>query len=119
MNHSQTFKYFFSSILSSIAYFDFKTLSLSHKKLPEPIEDFFIDPLDKFIVGSSRGGEKISVIDLSNQKVTFEYSISGMPHLSSATYWYDRGQFYFATFHIMSNYISIWKMYPFSLVKKN
>lgn len=98
--------------------FDFFKLNLTHKDLPEPIEDFFIDPLDKFIVGSSRGGKKLSVIDLSNQKVVFDYDISGMPHLSSATYWYDRGEFYFATFHLMTDYITIWKMYPFSFVKK-
>lgn len=103
---------------SELGIFDFKKLKLEHKNLPEPIEDFFIDPLDKFIVGSSRGGKKLSVIDLSNQKVVFDYDISGMPHLSSATYWYDRGEFYFATFHLMTDYITIWKMYPFSFVKK-
>jgi len=101
-----------------IGFFDFTSLKLVHHDLKEPIEDFFIDPLDKFIVGSSRGGKKLSVVDLSNRKVIFDYDISGMPHLSSATYWYDRGQFYFATFHLMTDYITIWKMYDFSFVKK-
>lgn len=97
---------------------DFNTLKVNFKKLNEPIEDFFIDPLDRFIISSSRGGENVSVIRLADQKTVFEYPISGMPHLSSASYWYDKGQFYFATFHIKSNFITIWKMYDWSFVKK-
>lgn len=101
-----------------IGYYNFSKLNLKLKDLPEAIEDFFIDPLDQYLVGTARGGSKLSVVDLANQKVIFEYSMGGMPHLSSATYWYDRGEFYFATFHIQSNYISVWKMYPFSFIKK-
>ena len=101
-----------------IGYFDFKKLKTNYRKIKEPIEDFFIDPLDHFIISSSRGGENVSVIDLSNQKTVFEYPITGMPHLSSASYWYDKGQFYFATFHIKSNFISIWKMYDWKFEKK-
>lgn len=100
-----------------IGYFDFNKLSISYKKLNETIEDFFIDPLDRFIIGTSRNGEYVSVVDLSNQKTVFEKASSGMPHLSSASYWYDKGEFYFATFHIKSNFISIWKMYNWEFVK--
>lgn len=102
---------------SQIGYFDFNKLNISYKKLNETIEDFFIDPLDKFIIGSSRNGDYISVIDLKNQKTIFEKASSGMPHLSSASYWYDKGEFYFATFHIKSNFISVWKMYKWDFVK--
>lgn len=101
-----------------LAEIDFDTLKLNTKKLNEAVEDFFIDPLDRFIIASSRNGENVSVIQLLDQKVVFEKSISGMPHLSSASFWYDNGQFYFATFHIKSNFISIWKMYDWSFVKK-
>jgi mono/diheme cytochrome c family protein len=104
--------------LPLIGYFDFKSLKTTYKNLKVPIEDFFIDPLDKFIISSSRGGENVSVIDLENQKTVFDFPISGMPHLSSASYWYDKGQFYFATFHIKSNFISIWKMYDWKFEKK-
>lgn len=101
-----------------LGYFDFKTLKVTYKKIALPIEDFFIDPLDKFLVGSSKNGEKFVVYDLEKDKVVFEEDISGMPHLSSAAYWYDKGEFYFATFHIKSNFITIWKMYDWKLVKK-
>lgn len=100
-----------------VGYFNFDKLQITYKDLKEPIEDFFIDPLDRFLISSSRGGENVSVIDLENQKNVFEKAITGMPHLSSASYWYDKGEFYFATFHIKSNYISIWKMYDWSFVK--
>lgn len=103
--------------IPEIGYFDFKNLKLTMKKIKEPVEDFFIDPLDQYMISSSRNGSNVSVIDLSNQSIKFEKEISGMPHLSSASYWYDKGEFYFATFHIKSNYISVWKMYKWEHVK--
>lgn len=104
--------------LNKIGKFDFKKLEITYKELPEPIEDFFIDPLDKFLIASSRNGEKVSVLDIEKNKIVFEKEISGMPHLSSASYWYDNGNFYFATFHIKSNFITVWKMYSWEMVKK-
>jgi len=98
--------------------FDFKNLTIKYFKLNEPVEDFFIDPLDKFLISSSRNGEYISVVDIASQKTVFEQASSGMPHLSSASYWYDKGNFYFATFHIKSNFISVWKMYDWQFIKK-
>lgn len=100
-----------------LLFLDFNKLTLLTKKLKEPIEDFFIDPLDKFLLASSRNGSSVSAINLKTQKVEFEKEISGMPHLSSASYWYDKGNFYFATFHIKSNFISVWKMYDWEYVK--
>lgn len=97
---------------------DLSKLTITYKNIPMPIEDFFIDPLDKFLVGSSKNGEKFVVYDLEKNKVVFEEDINGMPHLSSAAYWYDQGEFYFATFHIKSNFITVWKMYDWKLVKK-
>ena len=103
---------------SFLGYFDFKTLRATYKKIPLAIEDFFIDPLDQFLVGSSKNGEKFVVYDLEKNKVVFEEDINGMPHLSSAAYWYDKGEFFFATFHIKSNFITIWRMYDWKLIKK-
>lgn len=103
---------------SEVGLLDFSNLKLEMIKISESIEDFFIDPLDKYLISSSRGGEKTSVFDLEKRKFVFEHQIPGMPHLSSGTMWYDRGNFYFASFHIKSNFISIWKMYDWSFVKK-
>lgn len=101
-----------------LGYFDFNKLAINYQKLPLAVEDFFIDPLDRFLVGSSKNGEKFLVYDLEKKKVVFEENINGMPHLSSAAYWYDKGQFYFATFHIKSNFITVWQMYDWKLIKK-
>lgn len=101
-----------------LGFFDFKNLSIKYDQLDFPIEDFFIDPLDRFLVGSSKNGEKFLVFDLEKKQIVFEENINGMPHLSSAAYWYDKGQFYFATFHIKSNFISVWQMYDWKLIKK-
>lgn len=98
--------------------FDFEKLTQSYHKLETAVEDFFIDPLDKFLIGSSRNGERMSVIDLLTFKEIKKFEISGMPHLSSAAYWYEKGSFYFSTFHIKSNFVTIWKMYDWEMIKK-
>lgn len=98
--------------------FDFNKLNVKYHDLEIAIEDFFIDPLDKFLIGSSRNGERMSVIDLATFKEVKKFDISGMPHLSSAAYWYDKGEFYFSTFHIKSNFVTIWKMYDWEMIKK-
>lgn len=104
--------------LPELGKLNFKTLKIKTHKISEPIEDFFIDPLDRFMIGSSRNGEKVNILDIETNKVLSDSAITGFPHLSSAAYWYDNGDFYFATFHIKSNFISVWKMYDWSLVKK-
>lgn len=101
-----------------LGFFDLKKHKITYQKIPQAIEDFFIDPLDRFLVGSAKNGEAFLVYDLDKRKVVFEEDINGMPHLSSAAYWYDKGEFYFATFHIKSNFITIWKMYDWKLIKK-
>lgn len=103
---------------AEIGVFNFDNLKIKYNKLAIPIEDFFIDPLDKFLIGSSRNGERMSVVDLENFKELKSFEITGMPHLSSAAYWYDKGQFYFSTFHIKSNFVTIWKMYDWEMIKK-
>jgi hypothetical protein len=44
--------------------------------------------------------------------------MEGMPHLFSATYWYNNGSFYFATPHLRKPYITIWKMYDWAFEKQ-
>ncbi len=97
---------------------DTTNFSIEYSTLKEPFEDFFIDPFEKFIIGSARGGKLLSVYDMENKNYAFEYPIEGMPHLFSATYWYKDGKFYFASPHLGKNYISIWQMYDWKLVKR-
>ncbi len=97
---------------------DSKTFDIKYIKIKEPIEDFFIDPFDKFLIATARNGKVLRVYDIKNMKIVFEHKIEGMPHLFSATYWYDNGKFYFATPHLRKSYITIWKMYDWDFEKK-
>ncbi len=95
-----------------------KTFDISYSKIKEPIEDFFIDPFDKFLIATARSGKVLRVYEIESKKIVFEHDMEGMPHLFSATYWYNKGNFYFATPHLRKPYITIWKMYDWSFEKQ-
>ena len=97
---------------------DTKTLNFKKFLLNKPIEDFFIDPFEEYIIGTTRHGKDLRVYDINSLKEVFMAPIEGMPHLFSATYWYQNGKFYFATPHLRSPFITIWQMYDWKLVKK-
>lgn len=97
---------------------DSKTFDISYTKIKEPIEDFFIDPFDKFLIATARGGKVLRVYDVKTLKPVFEHNMEGMPHLFSATHWYNKGNFYFATPHLRKPYITIWKMYDWNFEKQ-
>jgi len=101
-----------------VIFIDTKTLELSSKKIDEPIEDFFIDPFDKYLIATARRGKVLRVYEIATLKKVYEHKMKGMPHLFSATYFYKDGNFYFATPHLRSSYITIWKMYNWDFVKK-
>ena len=83
----------------------------------EPIEDYFIDPWDRHLIGSSRKGSRLLVVDLQSGKEVFSTKVEGMPHLASAAFWYDDGKFYFATSHIRKPRVSVWEMLDWRHVK--
>ncbi len=97
---------------------DTKSLKFTTYHLKRPIEDFFIDPFEEYLVGTSRRGKSLDVYEIDSLKDIFHAKIPGMPHLFSATYWYKDGKFYFATPHLRSNFITIWQMYDWKLVKR-
>ncbi|MRI58425.1 MAG: cytochrome C [Epsilonproteobacteria bacterium] len=97
---------------------DTKSLEFHSYDLDKPIEDFFIDPFEEFIIGTTRRGKELRVYDIKSLKEVFMAPIEGMPHLFSATYWYREGKFYFATPHLRKPYITIWQLYDWKLVKK-
>ncbi len=101
-----------------VGFLDTKKLKLSFKKIDEPIEDFFIDPFDKFLIATARRGKVLRVYEIESLKKVYEHKMKGMPHLFSATYFYKNGDFYFATPHLRSSYITLWKMYDWDFVKK-
>ena len=101
-----------------VGFVDTQTLKMHFKKIDEPIEDFFIDPFDRYLIATARRGKVLRVYDIATLKKVYEHPMKGMPHLFSATYFYKEGYFYFATPHLRSSYITIWRMYDWDFVKK-
>ncbi len=94
------------------------TLMVDYKKLNEPFEDFFIDPFERYVVGTSRRGTQLKVFHLQENKYVFEYKIDGMPHLFSSAFWYTKGVFYFGTLHMHRPYMTVWRMYDWGFAGK-
>ena len=92
--------------------------SLEWKELEDPVEDFFIGPFEKTIVGTARRGTVLTAYDLDTMKPVFSNPVKGFPHLFSSALWYHKGEFFFATCHINKTYISVWRMYDWKLVKQ-
>jgi hypothetical protein len=104
---------------SEVLFIDTQTLKMRKVRIDdEPIEDFFIDPFDEYIVATSRGGNVLRVYEIETMKKVFEAPMKGMPHLFSATYFYKDGAFYFATPHLRSSYVTVWRMYDWAFEKK-
>jgi len=87
-----------------------------YKEIEEPLEDFFIDPFERFLIGSSRRAGKLLVYRIDTGQKVYEREIGALPHLFSAAFWYSEGAFYFATRHVNSPQVSIWRMYDWELV---
>ncbi len=92
--------------------------NIIYKNIDEPLEDFFIDPFERYLIGSSRRDKKLVVYEIDTLKKVFEKEVAGLPHLFSSAFWYSKGNFYFATRHIGSTEVSIWSMYDWKLIKK-
>ena len=103
---------------AQVGIIDTKTFDIKMTDIEEPIEDFFIDPFDKFLIATARKGKVLRVYDISTMKPVFEHEMEGMPHLFSATYFYKDNSFYFATPHLRKPYITIWKMYDWNFEKQ-
>lgn len=95
-----------------------KGFEVRYLKIDKPLEGFFIDPFEDYVVGSSKGGKILRAYSLKDGLKVFEYPIESMPHLFSASYWYSKGSFYFAAPHTKGSYVSVWKMYDWGFEKK-
>ncbi|NPA51337.1 MAG: c-type cytochrome [Aquificae bacterium] len=94
---------------------DFKFRRIDTKS---SIVGFFIDPFDRYLIGSSKEEKKLFVYDLESGSIVFKNDIPSMPHLFSVAVWYNKGNFYFGTRHISSPILTVWKMYDWSLEKQ-
>ncbi|WP_461831689.1 cytochrome D1 domain-containing protein, partial [Aquifex sp.] len=105
-----------------IAYRDKKEISIFDGKdirnypIEEPLQDYFIDPFENYVVGSSGNGRKIIIYRLPNLKKVYEKRIKSFPHLFAVSFWYRKGKFYTATRHKDGN-VTLWELYNWKKVE--
>lgn len=94
---------------------DFKTKTIP---VDQPLTDFFIEPSERFMIGTSRDGGRITVVDLQEGKVVKSLeSKARMPHLASAATWRANGTAYAAFPHMNEAAVSIMELYSWELKK--
>lgn len=93
--------------------FETKTITID-----QPLTDFFIEPSERYIIGTSREGGLITVVDLQEGKVvkSLESKVR-MPHLASAATWRANGSVYAAFPHINEAAVSVMELYNWELKK--
>ncbi len=103
---------------NTLGFLNVKSFKISYYKTDVPFEDFFIDPLEYDIVGSSFSHNLLEAFDIDKHKIVYKTHFSGMPHLASAAWWYKDGNFYFATPDIRKSVISIWRAYRWKKIRE-
>lgn len=74
----------------------------------QPFTDFFIEPGERYLIGTSREGTHISVVDIKNGGVVKKIkSSAAMPHLASAAMWSSEGTTLAAFPHIGKSLITV------------
>lgn len=100
----------------SLLLIDEKTFDVKEIKTDQPFTDFFIGPEERYVVGTSREGAMISVVDLEKGGVVKTIkSDGGMPHLASAAVWKDGDSTYAAFPHIGKPSISVMELYSWKV----
>lgn len=89
--------------------------SLEYRSIDAPLEDFTIDPLEEYLIGSSK--DSLRIYSIESLKLVKEIRAGGLPHLASACFWYSRGSFYFATPLLKKPVLSVWEAYRWEHVK--
>ena len=97
---------------------DLKNFSFERIETTSPITGFFIDPFDRYLIGSSKEEGKLKVYNLETSSLVFENKIPSMPHLFSVAVWHYNGTFYFATRHVGKPILTVWRMYNWKLEKE-
>lgn len=92
-----------------------RDLSIEKIAIDQAFTDFFIEPQERYLIGASREGKHLSVVDLEEKKVIKTIEGEGMPHLASAALWND-GERLFAAFpHIEAPTIAVMELYKWSV----
>ncbi len=87
-------------------------------EIDQPLTDFFIEPSERYVIGTSREGGRITVVDLEEGRVVKSLkSKVRMPHLASAALWRANGSVYAAFPHIGEAAVSVMELYSWEMKK--
>ncbi len=90
--------------------------SIGYFKVDTPIQDFFLDPFESYLVGSSKERGGLFVYSLPDLKRVAFLKTESLPHLFAVAFWYKDGSFLFATRHTNKAKVTIWEMYSWKKV---
>lgn len=92
--------------------------SLRRIEIEEPLDDFFFDPSYRFLLGSSRSGGHVLVVNLNVGRTIAQIDMPGFPHLGSGISWMYRGRRVLAAPNLKESCISIIDMTDWSVLKR-
>ncbi|MBE9536735.1 MAG: c-type cytochrome [Proteobacteria bacterium] len=96
---------------------DDSSLDLRRISIDQPFTDFFIDPKEGFLIGTARGSDHFSVVDLDKGEVVKTFPAEGgMPHLASAAVWTEGGDTFAAFPQIGKPLLTVMKMYDWEVM---
>ena len=81
----------------------------------KPFSDFFIDPNEQYLIGTFRGGGRLSIFDIGAKKIIKDIELSGMPHLASAAIWKDGNKTFAAFPHIGEPLLTVVELYNWEI----
>ncbi|MDQ7082942.1 MAG: cytochrome D1 domain-containing protein [Aquificota bacterium] len=90
--------------------------NVRYLKADTPLEDFFLDPFEGYLVGSSRKRGGLLVYSLPDLKRVAFLRTRSLPHLFATAFWYREGSFFFATRHAGTTRVTVWEMYSWRKV---
>jgi hypothetical protein len=96
-------------------FLEWNSFIISKFTVDQPFSDFFIEPGERFLIGTSREGNHLSILDLESRKVVKTMEGEGMPHLASAAVFQDEGRTYAAFPHIEAPVLTVMEMYKWDI----
>ncbi len=98
---------------------DYKNdFNLEKVKTDQPFSDFFIEPGEKYLIGTSRSGDNLSIFDLDERRTIKIIEVDGMPHLASAAIWREGDRAFAAFPHIGRPMLTVIELYNWTVKKR-
>jgi len=92
-------------------FLEWNSFIISKFAVDQPFSDFFIEPGERYLIGTSREGNHLSVLDLESRKVVKTIEGEGMPHLASAALFQEGGKTYAAFPNIEAPALTVMELY--------